>query len=96
MLSKHLRLRAVLPLEGRCEVGKRRGAARLGGGMNGMCCACGAVAVTRGLGRLLPRVARHEDNVAAAPGGFGGEGVADAAGRAGDDCPRPVVGRGSE
>jgi hypothetical protein len=49
-----------------------------------------------GWGDSFHAVARHEDNVAAAPGGFGGEGVADAAGRAGDDCPRPVVGRGSE
>ena len=62
----HLRQRAVLLLEGRCEVGER----------------CGA--------------ARHEHDVAAAPGGFGGEGVADAAGRAGDDGPRPVGARGSE
>ena len=56
----HLRQRAVLPFEGRCEVGERSG------------------------------TARHEHDVAAAPGGFGGEGVADAAGRAGDDGPRSV------
>ena len=37
--------------------------------------------------------ARHQDHVAAALGGFGGEGVANSAGGTGDDGPRPIRGR---